>query len=239
MNRNLRRNTRRNLRQRRFTVFLDRLGVTGWLILINVIVFIFGFIFTLINPDNWRYLALQPDLILQGKYLWTFLTSMFMHAGPFHLFINMFVLFSLGTFCEKIIGSKRFLWFYIISGLLAGVVFVLLSGFFGSTELGSTIFGSPDLPGVGASGAIFAIAGLFMILTPNLRFSIIFFPFFTLPAYIMIPLVLFATWLVSAGTGLPIGNTAHFGGFLAGVFYGLYLRKKYKRKVRTLNRMIH
>jgi len=238
MDSSIRRSTRRNLRQGRFTVFLDRLGVTGWLILVNVIVFIFGFIITIINQDNWRYFALQPDLILQGKYLWTFLTSMFMHGGVFHLFVNMFVLFSLGTFCERIIGSKRFFLFYILSGLFAGIAFVLLSGFFGNTSLGSAIFGDPSIPGVGASGAIFAIAGLFMILTPKLRFSIIFFPFFSLPAYIMIPLVLFATWLVSAGTGLPIGNTAHFGGFLAGITYGIYLRKKYRRKVRTLNRMI-
>ena len=117
-------------------------------------------------------------------------------------------------------------------------MFVLLAGFFGNTELGARIFGSPDIAGVGASGAIFAIAGLFMILLPKLKFTIIFFPFFSLSAYIMIPLVLFATWLVSAGTGLPVGNTAHFGGFLLGVIYGFYLRSKYSNKVARLNRMI-
>ena len=111
-------------------------------------------------------------------------------------------------------------------------------GFWIGNELGLRIFGSPDLPGVGASGAIFAIAGLFMILLPKLKFTIIFFPFFSLPAYVMIPVVLFATWIVSAGAGFPIGNTAHFGGFLAGVIYGSYLRKKYYRKVMSLNRMI-
>jgi len=55
----------------------------------------------------------------------------------------------------------------------------------------------------------------------------------------MIPLVLFATWLVSAGTGLPIGNTAHFGGFLVGIIYGVYLRKKYPRKIQLLNQHIN
>ena len=125
-----------------------------------------------------------------------------------------------------------------MSGLFAGIVFVLLAGYFGNTELGARIFGSPDIAGVGASGAIFAIAGLFMILLPKLKFTIIFFPFFSLSAYIMIPLVLFATWLVSAGTGLPVGNTAHFGGFLIGVIYGFYLRSKYSNKVARLNRMI-
>jgi len=90
---------------------------------------------------------------------------------------------------------------------------------------------------VGASGAIFAIAGLYVILLPKLRFSIIFFPFFSLPAYIMIPAVLFIMWGLSAIFSWPIGNVAHFGGFLAGIVYGYYLKTKYKRKVDRLQRM--
>ena len=237
MARNLRIYTRKNLRSRKLGSF-NLLSITNWLIIANVIFFIIGTGLLMFNEENINHLSLKPSDVLQGEYLWTFITSIFMHAGAFHLFVNMFVLFSLGNFCEKIIGRKRFFWFYIISGLLAGAVFVLLSGFFGNTELGAKIFESPDLPGVGASGAIFAIAGLFMVLLPKLKFTIIFFPFFSLPAYIMIPVVLFATWIVSAGTGLPIGNSAHFGGFLAGVIYGSYLRNKYYRKVMALNMMI-
>ena len=234
---NLRGYTKRNLNQGRYN-FFSRLDVTGRIIFVNVLFFIFGYILIILNENNVKYLALQPSAILQGQYLWTFLTSMFMHANVFHLFVNMFVLLSLGSFCERIIGGKRFFWFYLASGLFAGIAFVLLSGFFGNTDLGARIFGSPDLSGVGASGAIFAIAALFMILTPNLKFSIIFLPFFSLPAYIMIPLVLFMTWLISAGANWSIGNTAHFGGFLAGVFYGLHLRKKYSKKVKMLNQMV-
>ena len=124
----------------------------------------------------------------------------------------------------------------MISGIVAGISMIIFSYFFSSSDIGIRIFGDPSLPGVGASGAIFAIAGLFVILTPKLKFMIIFLPFFSLPAYIMIPLVLFATWLVSAGTGLPIGNTAHFGGFLVGIIYGFYLKKKYSRKIEMLNK---
>tara|TARA_Y100000310_G_scaffold324797_1_gene387132 strand:+ start:395 stop:1066 length:672 start_codon:yes stop_codon:yes gene_type:complete len=222
------------------------LNVTTWLIIANVVFFVIGSVLLIVDVDTIKHLSLKPSDVLQGKYVWTLLTSMFMHAPgqgifallSFHLFVNMFVLFSLGNFCEKIIGGKRFFWFYMIAGLLAGLVFVLLSGFLTGNELGLRIFGSPDLAGVGASGAIFAIAGLFMILLPKLKFTIIFFPFFSLPAYVMIPVVLFATWIVSAGAGFPIGNTAHFGGFLVGVIYGSYLRKKYYRKVMSLNRMI-
>ena len=50
----------------------------------------------------------------------------------------------------------------------------------------------------------------------------------------MVPLVLFVTWIASAGFNLAIGNVAHFGGFLAGLVYGTYLRIKYKRKVKML-----
>ncbi|MEK6873738.1 MAG: rhomboid family intramembrane serine protease [Nanoarchaeota archaeon] len=230
----MRKYTKRNINKFNF----PRLSVTAWLIIVNVLFFAIAFPLMLINQDYSKYISLQPSYILQGKYLWTFVTSMFMHGGIAHLLVNMFVLFSLGSFCEKVIGRKRFFWFYIVSGLIAGVAFVLLSGFFGNTDLGAKIFGSPLIAGVGASGAIFAIAGLFVVLTPKLKFSIIFFPFFSLPAYIMIPLVLFATWLVSAGTGLPIGNTAHFGGFLVGIIYGFYLKKRYSRKIEMLNKYI-
>jgi len=159
------------------------------------------------------------------------LAFMFVAAGWIG---NMFVLFSLGGLCEKIIGRKRYLWFYLVSGIISGLAFVLLAYFFGNTDLGARVFGSPLIPAVGASGAIFAIAGLFMVLTPKLKFMIIFLPFFSLPAYIMIPLVLFVTWIISSGVGVGIGNTAHFGGFLAGVIFGLYLRNKYKRKTKLI-----
>ena len=239
MERDLRNYTKRNLRRGIFSLLLSNISITAWLILINVLFFIIFYFLYLIDPVYMDYVALKPSFILQGKYLWTFLTSMFMHAGPLHLFVNMFVLLSLGSFCEKIIGKKRYLLFYLISGLLAGLAFFIFAVFFGNSELGAKIFGSADISAVGASGAIFAIAGLFVILTPKLKFSIIFLPFFSLPAYIMIPLVLFATWIVSAGTGFPIGNTAHFGGFLAGIIYGVYLRNRYKKKVLMLNRMIN
>ncbi|MCK5044039.1 rhomboid family intramembrane serine protease [Candidatus Pacearchaeota archaeon] len=181
-----------------------------------------------------KFIALQPLSIFQ--FPWTFLTSMFMHGSFFHLFINMFILFNLGGMMEKIIGKKRFLWFYLISGFVAGLLFVFLSYLFGNTVLGARIFSSPEIFAVGASGAIFAIAGLFMILTPKLKFMIIFLPFFSLPAYIMIPLVLFGTWLVSSAAKLGIGNTAHLGGLIAGIFYGLYLKKKYPRKIKMLGK---
>jgi uncharacterized protein len=219
--------------------FFSNLSLTSLLIWINVIFFIVVLVAGIFYPEIVNLVALLPVSILQGKTLWALITHMFMHAGFFHLFINMFVLFSLGGLMEKIIGRKRFFWFYIISGLFAGILSVLLSGLFGNIDgsLGQRIFGNPGMMMVGASGAIFAIAGLFVVLLPRLKFSIIFLPFFSLPGFIMIPLALVVMWVATVGAGLPIGNVAHFGGFLMGLIYGLYLKKKFSKKVTSLRKM--
>lgn len=224
-------------RKKKFSDRLNRLSVTSWIIIVTTIVSAISFVLLSISQDYLNYLALKPTNILQGKYLWTILTHMFVHGGIAHLLINMFVLLSLGGLSERIIGRKRFFWFYLIAGLFAGILSVVLAGFFGTTEIGARIFGSPDVFMVGASGAIFAIAGLYVILLPRLKFMIIFFPFFSLPAYIMIPLMLIVMWVITILLNAPIGNVAHFGGFLVGIVYGLYLRKKYAKKVRILQRM--
>ncbi len=224
--------TKKNFPRRAFNF-----SVVTWLIIINVILSIIGFFLLSTSEELINYLALKPENILKGKFLWTLITHMFVHGGVGHLLINMFVLFSLGSLSEKIIGRKRFIWFYLFSGLFAGILSVLLAGFFGSTELGARIFGSPDVFMIGASGAIFAIAGLYVSLLPKLKFMVIFLPFFSLPAYIMVPLVLGIMWLASVIGNWPIGNVAHFGGFLAGLFYGFYLKIKYRRKVARLQRI--
>ncbi|MBI2452003.1 rhomboid family intramembrane serine protease [Candidatus Pacearchaeota archaeon] len=215
---------------------IAKFSVVTWLIILSVVFSLFTFILIRISEDYINYLALKPENIMQGKYLWTILSHMFAHGSPAHLLINMFVLFSLGGLCEKIIGRKRFVWFYLSAGLFAGLISVLLSYYFGSSELGSRIFGAPDVFMVGASGAIFAIAGLYVTLLPKIKFMILFLPFFSLPAYIMVPLVMITMWILSIVFNWPIGNVAHFGGFLVGFLYGLYLKIKYRKKVARLQK---
>ncbi len=239
--------TKKNLKKNFILNFFQNLSVTSLLIISNIVLFVVFFLLLSLSSQLFNlsgqqflenFIALKPTNILQGRALWTFLTSMFMHGGVFHLFINMFVLFSLGMVMERIVGRRRFLWFYLASGLFSGLIFVLLAALFGRGDIGASIFGGVSVPAVGASGAIFAIAGLFVVLLPRARFAIIFLPFFSLPGYIMVPGVLILTWIASVATGLPVGNSAHFGGFLAGLIYGLYLRRKYKNKIRKLNKMI-
>ena len=202
------------------------LSITLWLVIINVLFFIFSLILLYSNQDFINYLALKPESVLQGKYLWTFLTSMFMHAGVGHLFVNMVSLIFIGSFLEKIIGRKRYFWFYLISGLFAGLFFVLVAFLFKS---GLGVFA------VGASGALFGVGGLLMILTPNLPVYLMFIPIPIKMKYAM-PFMLIVLWLTSFIGDIPIGNTAHLGGFLVGIIYGFYLRNKYKKKVQLMGR---
>lgn len=215
-----------------------RFSVTTWLIIISVVFFILVFIVMGIvgidNPERvFSWIALQPNAFFSGV-IWTLLTSMFMHGNFTHLFINMISLFFIGNFVEKLIGRKRFFWLYMLSGIAAGLMFVFLAYFFGTPGLGERIFGSPEIFAVGASGAIFALGGLLAILTPRLRVYV----FFIIPMQMWVAMIvlLFVLWGASVGAGLPIGNTAHFGGLLVGVVYGLYLKKKYKRKTAMIKK---
>lgn len=263
--------------------FFGSFRVNTILIALNVIFFI---IFTILISVNEKFIAINPSSIFAGQYLWTFLTSMFMHAGFAHLFFNMFSLFFIGTVVERIIGRKRYLWFYLVSGIFAGLFFVTLSFYFGNSEIGARIFGDPNVLGVGASGAIFGLVGLLAVLIPYSKvylilgpliaiiadslitsipalapiksvlsvlisvylfvsiFAIFSFsdrfrkiavpvgmPFWLLPLVAIIPLIIIGLFV-----SLPIGNTAHLGGFLVGIFYGIYLRTKYKKKTSMLSK---
>ncbi|MEM4152651.1 MAG: rhomboid family intramembrane serine protease [Candidatus Pacearchaeota archaeon] len=198
------------------------------LIALNFLFFLLTLILQYIYGDIiLENIAIQPSFILKGEKLWTIFTSMFMHANLMHLFVNMMSLFFLGSFLERLIGSKRFLFIYIVSGIVASLAFVFFALVFKSDL---------NVPAVGASGAIFGVGGILAVLTPRLPVFILFIPI-AMPMWFGIVLMLAVMWIVSAIVGLPIGNTAHLGGFVAGLIYGFYLRIKYKRRVAILDRI--
>jgi len=238
MNRRLRMYTKRRLKPSFFDGFFRKFSVTGWLIIINIIIFVFTFLLIASLGESgaekvFSFVALQPISFFSGQ-IWQLLTSMFMHANFTHLFVNMVSLFFLGNFIEKLIGRKRFFSLYMLSGIFAGLLFVLLSYFFGVSDLGARIFGSPEIFAVGASGAIFALAGLLAVLTPNLKVYV----FFIIPMrmWVAIVFLLVVLWGASIGANLPIGNTAHFGGLLVGLGYAVYLKKKYRKKTMRIRK---
>jgi membrane associated rhomboid family serine protease len=262
------------------------LSVNTILILINVAMFILLSILISINPALVNYFALNPSNILHGQYLWTFLTSMFSHVYFWHLAFNMISLFFVGILIERILGPKRYLFFYIAAGLFAGIVFALLAGFFGTSQLGASLFGNPNIAGLGASGAIFGLIGLLAVLTPKNKVSLIagpliaiilesvlsnflsstiigtidlivtFYvflslfamfstnkflrkiviplnmPFWILPIVAIVPLVIIGLFV-----SLPIANSAHFGGLIFGLAYGLFLRYKFPKKTQMISKI--
>lgn len=151
-------------------------SLTVKLIFLNMIFFVIFYSLFLLNYLSLDQIGLQPSNFVKGDNLWTIFTSMFMHANFVHLFFNMFSLFFIGMFVEKIIGKKRFFWFYIISGIFAGLFFAFLSGYFGTTPIGEKLFGDPSIPGVGASGALFGLLGLLAVLVPYSKVYLILGP---------------------------------------------------------------
>ncbi len=159
----------------------------------------------------------QPGLSFGGVgKLVPFLSSVFMHGGWLHLIGNMWILNIFGDNVESYLGHARYLLFYLLSGILAGLIHVL-------TNLGSTV------PTIGASGAVAGVMGAYFILYPGARiltFVPIFF-FFTLmelPAYVFLGLWFLlqffsGTFSLFAGAQAFTGIAwwAHIGGFLVGI----------------------
>ena len=206
--------------------FSNSLSVTSQLIILNVFLFFVFILLISLNVLTWDYIALNPANILQGAYLWTFLTSMFMHGGIFHLFVNMLSLYFVGNLIEKLLGKKRYLSFYLIAGIFASILFVI-SPFI--------IPGDFNTYAVGASGALFALIGLLMILTPNLPVYMMFIPIPIKMKYAA-PFMLVVLWIISVTANVPIGNVAHLGGLIFGLIYGIYLKKKFPRKTDHISR---
>jgi len=207
--------------------FFGGLSVTIKLILINVLLFILVRILLSTGVISESFfinsIAVSLENIKQLR-LWTFLTSMFMHGGFFHLFANMLSLMFIGSLVEKILGPKRFLWFYLLSGLFAGFLYFFFELLFPS-----------GLGAVGASGALFGLVGLLVLLTPNLPVYVMFIPIPIRMKYAG-PGILVVLWLISRVGDIPIGNTAHFGGLIAGLIYGFYLKNKYRNKTQWLSK---
>ena len=170
--------------------FLFNLSLTTQLIILNVFFYFMGMLFFYLYGKDFvsNNIALNPNMIFSGKALWTILTSMFMHGSFFHIFANMFSLFFIGNFLEKLIGRKRFFWVYIISGIIGGIFFLIASLILGSLNI--SIFGDPTLPAVGASGAIFGLLGVLAVLVPYSKVYLIIGPLIVLIANIILEKIL-------------------------------------------------
>ena len=174
-------------------------------ILILIIVNFLLFTVTLIAPELVIFLGLKPGDFVRP---WTIVTSMFLHAGFWHIFANMFTLYFFGSAVSRLIENGRFLIVYFGGGILGNILMLLLA---------------PVLPfsiAIGASGAVFALGGALTVMRPRLRV-------FVFPIPVPIPL-----WIAIIGgfiilSFLPfVAWQAHLGGLVFGLILGYTFRKR-------------
>ena len=183
---------------------------TYLLIVVNIMVFFVQ----LSDPSYYNSLidnyGLVPVNIMEGKNLFTLVTSMFLHADFLHIGLNMLFLLITGDGCERAMGNSRFLVFYLACGVLSGLFHVYLNQ-------------TSSDPCIGASGAIFGVLAAFAILFP-FRWLITLFGLIPVPVpaivFVFLTVLTQTAYIVSGGAP-NISYEAHVGGFLAGVFLTL------------------
>jgi membrane associated rhomboid family serine protease len=155
----------------------------------------------------------------------TLFTSMFMHGGLAHIAGNMLFLWIFGDNLEHAMGRMKFMVFYLLCGLLAGLSHVISSAYLGQSTL---------VPSLGASGAVSGVLGGYMLLFPTRRVHVwALFTILSLPAFLVVGL--WFVFQVINGTGMlggkeaagGIAYAAHIGGFIAGlILVKLFVNKK-------------
>jgi rhomboid protease GluP len=185
--------------------------ITRLLIGLNLLMFIImvcaglGFL-SFSGEDLLKWGADFRPLVLSGQY-WRLFTCMFLHGGVMHVLFNMYGLFFVGIFLEPVLGSKKFLIAYLITGIISSV---------------ASVWWHPATVSVGASGAIFGMYGVFFSLL-----TVDVFPPEIKKPFLINTLVFIGYNLLNGLTG-GIDNAAHIGGLLSGFALGYILYFLYR-----------
>ena len=186
----------------RYEGFFPRITpVVKYLVIINSGIFLIQLLF---RPQWSVLLGLAPALFWQG-HVWQPVTYMFLHGGVFHLFFNMLVLWMFGSTLEATWGPRRFLKFYFICGIGAGLLNVVVTP-------GSMV------PTIGASGAIYGLLLAFGILFPE-QLIYIWGIFPVKAKYFVIGIGVLEFFTAMSATQSSIAHFAHLGGMFFGLVY--------------------
>jgi membrane associated rhomboid family serine protease len=186
---------------------------------------------------GFKGIQLGPGYVCQfGGLTWaTLFTSMFLHGSWLHIIGNMWFLWIFGNNIEDSMGHIRYVFFYLLTGLLAG----------GAHVLSAT---SSLVPTIGASGAISGVMGAYLLLYPRVRIYTLFFFFifvriFAIPAWVVLLEWLLIQVLSGATTSAAGGGVAfwaHVGGFAAGVLLiRLFERPEHVAARKALGQLHH
>ena len=241
------------MNQQGFNSFLNIPKVTKNIIIINILFWLATVIMSKIDLTGILGLHYPRSDKFQ---LYQIITYMFMHGSLAHIFFNMFAVYMFGRILESVWGPKRFLTYYIITGIGAGLINILVAYIrikFQEADMdpeaiaqvyreGAEVFNrgmnytDPMLgqlnilintTTVGASGAVFGILLAFGMLFPNMPLYIIPFPFPIKAKYMVIGYGVIELFAGIANFSFDnIAHFAHLGGMLFGVILVIYWRKK-------------
>ena len=202
--------------------------VTVVLIVINLLVYVYEFWLQMVDPyalnDFIAHYALRPAYFHPANLV----TSMFLHGGWMHVLGNMLFLWVFGDNVEDILGHWKYLTFYMLCGIAAGIAQLLMDP-------------ASRVPMLGASGAIAGVMGAYLAKFPRSRVVMLtwflFIFTFDLPAWVML-IYWFALQLfggfgsVQAATQGGTAFFAHVGGFIVGIalIYAMGTRQRYWRR---------
>ncbi|MCK5024120.1 MAG: rhomboid family intramembrane serine protease [Thermoplasmata archaeon] len=153
-------------------------------------------------------------------YLPSIITSMYMHADPFHLIGNVLILYLIGLPLEERIGSKNWGIIYFTTGIVATMMFYIF-------HPASTSFL------LGASGAIYGIGGALLVLYPKDRIPMFIGPIFSTRAPVWLAvgtMFILSTFLVMMSIDDGVAHLAHFGGIVCGIFLAPMIVKDNEKK---------
>jgi membrane associated rhomboid family serine protease len=197
--------------------------VTWVLIALNVLVFLYELTLSQSQLEQFfMTYGVVPAQILQGENLFSLLTSMFLHGGWLHILGNMLFLWVFGDNIEAVLGDLLYIVFYLAGGLAASVAHILLSP-------------GANVPSLGASGAVAAVLGAYVVMFPKSQVRVLYFAFF-IGVTRVAAVVFLGFWFIMqlfngvASLGVQTAQTggiaywAHIGGFVFGVLVGFFFR---------------
>ena len=169
-----------------------------------------------------------PNVVLQGKQLYTLVTSIFLHGDFFHIFGNMLYLFIFGDNVEDRFGHTTYFILYFIFGIMGGLAHSVVAVLFGGIDA--------LIPAIGASGAISGILGSYLVFFPSARIVSVV-PSFYFMRLARVPAVLFiGFWfilqLLFIGDVTTVAYMAHIGGFITGLVIALIFKPRRRLRER-------
>jgi len=194
------------------------------LLIANLAVFIFEVLLYRFSGapaylDLLKWFGLVPAGVIPGLRIWQPFTYLFLHdvGSVWHILTNMFMLWMFGRELELVWGRNRFLRYYFLTGVGAGLINVIVKLF--PVLLGRGIPDSAYIPTIGASGAVFGILVACAILFPDRRVYIIPFPVAMSMRTVVIAMTVL-TFLGTFGLGADrVSHLCHLGGLLVGYIY--------------------